>query len=269
MTNEEYLSQWIKWHRQYEIKAFRIFKEAIISTLQRIPIDNLNYYNYNEVVKLNIYQNLIEQAYIDVYTTIGLIHGNRVGRGINRDIKDFNKPLFNEDFQNLIIDWVRENCGLRITSVSNNLAKTIIELVAQSSEENLTIEQMQRFIRQRINSGLSRYEVLRIARTETTSAANFAALESGKNSGIVMDKVWIASTDNRTRRKPKNEWSHLAMNNVAVEQDANFKVVSSKGVTDNIPYPCAPGSSAGNAISCRCAVAFKPRRDKDGFVIRR
>jgi len=269
MTEEQYLTTWLRWHRQYETMAFKVMKKAIIETASRIPLDNLNYTNYKLVIPLNIQSTKIEQAYFDIYETIGLIHGNRIGRGINRDIKNFLKPLFNAVFQNSIIDWVRENCGLRIVSVTNTISKTLISLVEKALADNLTVEQMQKFIRERINVGLSRYEVLRIVRTETTSAANHAALVSGETSGIVLVKQWVSTKDSRTRRKPKDEWSHIAMNGVKVEQNEKFIMVSTKGEVNEIDYPCGPGSSASNCINCRCSVALVPKRDSDGFVVRR
>lgn len=269
ITEDQFRVIWLRWHRQYEAMSFRLMKEAIIQTSKRIPLDNVNYENYKFVVPLNIKPDKIEQAYFELYEKIGLIHGNRIGRQINRDIKDFSKPLFNRIFQNGIIDWVRENCGEKIISVTNTISKTIISLVEQALGDNLTLEEMQRFIRSKIDIGLSRYEVLRIVRTETTNASNHAAIVSGETSEIVLAKVWISSQDSRTRRKPKDEWSHIAMNGVQVGQDEKFRMVSRKGEVNNIDYPCAPGSSAGNSINCRCAVALRPMRDKDGFVIRK
>lgn len=270
MNVESYRLQWLKWQRQYETRAYTIFRKALLATANRIPINNLTYQNYKQVIALNIHTSAIEQAYIDVYTIIGIIHGNRVGRGINRELKDYSKPLFNEYFQNTIIDWVRENCGLNIISVSETLSKRIIALVEQSASENLTLDEMQRFIRNNLNSAsLSRYEVLRIARTEVGAAANHAALVSGETSEIVLEKVWISSHNARTRRKPQDQFDHYNMNGVSVEQNEKFVMPGKGGIIDRIDFPCDPNGSAGNIIQCRCAVALRPKRDSNGFVIRK
>lgn len=269
MNIEDYRLQYLKWHRQYERRAYTIFRKAIIQTASRIPIDNLTYENYKVLIPVNIHKEKIEQAYIEVYRTIGLIHGNRVGRGINRDIKNFLGPLFNRIFQNDIVDWVRRFCGDNIISVSDTIAKTIISLVEKASADGLTLQQMQKFIRDRVNTGLSRYEVLRIARTETGAAANHAALVSGETSGIVLEKVWISSQNTRTRRKPKDQFDHYDMNGKSVEQYEKFVMPGKGGIIDRIDFPCDPKGSPGNIIQCRCAVALRPKRDADGFVIRR
>lgn len=271
MNMQQYGIQYRKWHGAYERRSYKIFRKALLETARRIPTDNLTYFNYKQVIPLNINSTIIERAYFDVYTQIGIIHGNRVGRGINRDIKDYSAPLFNEEFQRTIIEWVRLNCGTNIISVSETLAETIIKLVEQCLSENLTLEQMQRFIRRSLDNGsaISRYEVLRIARTETGAAANHSALVSGETSGIVLEKVWISTISPRTRVKPKDEYDHLSMNGVTVEQNQPFTVTSRNGIVDTIDFPCDPKGRPGNIIQCRCAVALRPKRDKDGMVIRK
>ncbi len=271
MNMQDYGIQYRKWHTAYERRSYKIFRKALLATARRVPVDNLSYYNYKQVIPLNIEKKLIEQAYFDVYTQIGLIHGNRVGRGINKDLKDYSAPLFNEEFQKTIIDWVRVNCGANIISVSDTLADAIIKLVEQSLAKNLTLDEMQRFIRRSLDNGsaISRYEVLRIARTETGAAANHSALVSGQTSGIVLEKVWISTISPRTRVKPKDEYDHIAMNGATVEQDQPFTVTSRNGVVDRIDFPCDPKGRPANIIQCRCAVALRPKRDSQGLVIRR
>lgn len=270
MTSEQYRLQYLKWHRGYERRAYTIFRKAMVETVGRLNIDNLTYSNYHVIVPLNITIESIRKAYQDVYLQIGLIHGNRIGRGINRDIKDYSAPLFNEQFQNTIIEWVRANLGNRIISVTDTIVKNIMALVEYSLGENLTVEQMQKYIRDNIGRKvLSRYQVLRIARTETGGAANHAAIVSGETSGIVLEKVWISSHDARTRRKPRNQFDHYDMNNVAVDQYGLFTLTSTNGTIDRIEYPCSPKGSAANVIQCRCAVALRPKRDVNGLVIRR
>lgn len=270
MNINDYRIQYLKWHRQYERMAYTIFRKALVITANRIPIDNLTYGNYKTLIPLNIHKEAIEKAYIEVYTTIGLIHGNRVGRGINQELKDYSRPLFNEYFQDTIVQWVRDNCGLNIVSVSDTLAKRIIALVEQAAADNLTLDQMQRFIRKSIdNVALSRYEVLRIARTETGSAANHAALVSGETSGIVLEKVWVSSHNSRTRRKPKDQFDHYDMNGVSVEQNEKFVMIGKGGIIDRIDFPCDPKGSASNTVNCRCSVALRPKRDDQGFALRR
>lgn len=270
MNKEQYRAQWHKYQRGYERRAYTIFRRALLDMVSRIPFDNLTYANYTLLIPLNLHQEYIDKAYVDVYTQIGLLHGNRIGKGINAELKDYSKPLFSEEFHRTILDWLRSNVGTRITSVVDTVAKNIMQLVETALGENLTTMQMQKFIRDRIGRDvLTRYEVLRIARTEVTTAANRAATVSGETSGIVLVKEWISSQNDRTRRKPRNQFDHLNMNGVQVGQYEKFTMTGKDGQINQMEYPGDPKGSASNTIQCRCTIALVPLRDADGFVIRK
>lgn len=270
MDNATYLRQWLKWHSQYERTAYKQFHKALQKSYEGLNPDNITYDNYKVAIPLNVQDKAITQAYIDVYTTIGMIHGKRVGRGINRDIKDWGLPLFSEVFQNTILDWIKVNCGERIVSVTRTMADKIAGLVEYAIGENMSVQDMQRYMREKLGDPkFTRYQALRISRSETTAASNHAALVSGETSGIVLEKVWLSTSDSRTRHKPEDQFDHRQMNNVAIAQDALFEMRSKKGVVDRLEFPGDPKGSAANVISCRCAVALRPKRDANGMVIRR
>jgi len=270
MTPDQFRIQWLKWQKKYEIKAYRVFNSAIKESFTSLNPDSVTYENYKIVIPLNIMKDPITRAYIDVYTTIGLTHGRLVGFGINRDVKRFNNDLFSSFFQGNVIDWIRDNVGYRIVSVSETIAKRIGRLVEVAAEQGLSVLEMQRYLRQKINEpSFTRYQALRIARTEVGAATNHAATVAADNSGIILEKVWISSKDPRTRRIPKNEYDHLHMDGVTVPMGEKFRVVSKTGIVDYLDNPCDPAGRAGDVINCRCVVAHRPVRDKDGFVLTR
>lgn len=270
MTNDQYYKQYSKWRGVYDIRAFRILRKALNASFASMPIDNITFDNYKQVIRLNIQTPPIQAAYIEVYRKIGLIHGRRVGFGINREIKRFNNDLFSREFLNSIVDWVRGNVADRIVSVSETMAKRIERLVEVSLEQGFSVIEMQKYLTKILGSAsFTKYQALRIARTEVTTATNHAANEAGVNSGIVLEKVWISTVDGKTRRKPRDQFDHLHMNNQTVGQFEKFVLRSKSGIVDNIDYPGDPKASAADSINCRCTHAFRPMRDKDGFVITR
>ena len=101
-----------------------------------------------------------------------------------------------------------------------------------------------------------RAQALRIARTETTAAANFAATEAGGVSGFAMQKEWISALDSRTRD------DHAGTNGQKRPESKPFNVGGEK-----LMYPGDPAGSAGNVINCRCTVAMIPVRDRSGNLI--
>jgi hypothetical protein len=114
-----------------------------------------------------------------------------------------------------------------------------------------------------------RWQALRIARTETTTAANNAAVIAGETTSVVMDKVWISAVDARTRRTPPDRFDHVHMNLVKVPLGDDFNVSG-----ELIAYPGAKTTksgartSGGNIINCRCTVGQTPRRDENGKIVR-
>ena len=90
---------------------------------------------------------------------------------------------------------------------------------------------------------------VRIARTETTRVQNSAKMDIGKEGqrlGYEMEKVWIATTDSRTRPE------HIAMNGVEVPQDEPF--VLPDGTKMMFPGDISMGADASQVCNCRCTI---------------
>lgn len=109
-------------------------------------------------------------------------------------------------------------------------------------------------IAQRLKSVSEGYlgDTIRIARTETTRVENSAKQsvgDEGKKLGFTMEKVWVATTDDRTRE------DHLAMNGVAVPNDEPF--VLPDGSRMMFPGDISFGADASQVINCRCTIINK------------
>lgn len=268
MEISTYRKNWLKYQKAYEIKSYRIFHKALQASYNGLNPDGVTYDNYKTMIALNIMVQPIQVAYGEVYRSVGLTHGRRVGYGINREIKRFDNDLFSRSFLNSILDWVRDNVGDRIVSVADTMAKRIGRLVEVALEQGLSTQEMQVFLRRKLNDpSFTRYQALRIARTEVTSASGYAATQAAENSGILLDKFWVATKDSKTRRKPEDQFDHLHMDGVSVGQNETFTLRSKKGIVDHLQYPGDPKGSAGDIIFCRCVVAYRPRRDSQGFAI--
>jgi len=106
-----------------------------------------------------------------------------------------------------------------------------------------------------------------IARTEVTGAANYAANEGAKRTGLAMKKVWISDQTDRTRHLPRDRFDHLNANGQTVDMNESFLIQSKFGV-EPLAYPGDPNGSAANIISCRCGVGHEAKRDANGRLIR-
>lgn len=270
MNLRGFRNQWLRYRDRYERKGMAIFRRSLRKAALRIPFDNLDDYHYKMSVDFNITEQAIQDAYFDFYYTIGLAHGKRTGRDINRQLKQFDPDTFEEQYRSLVNRWLLEFGGSRISSVREELAKYLIKYITDQIAEGLTMDQIVRNIQKHIMSrGFYRWQIERIVRTETTAAANFGAVSAGKSSGVLVDKVWVSSHNGRTRRIGKGDlYDHWEMDGQKVALDEKFKVPGLRGV-DFIDYPGDPTGEPGNVINCRCAVAKVPRRDENGRLVYR
>ena len=265
MNQEQFLNTWERKHSRYEKDAYRIFSRAFRQSARNIPWDFLNENNYEVFITGAINTDDITNAYAEVYSKIGIEHGTFTGKSINSQIKIFTESAFLNEFQRTIIQWLFNNAGTRITSVTKTYAKWIISEIAKGLENNISLPDIVNQMLEKIGNPRSRWyrnNLLRIARTETTAAANHGATVATQISGVVTDKIWISARDERTRRPPKSRFNHFAMNGTKVPQNEKFNVNG-----DLIDFPGDPKGQAGNIINCRCASAVVPRRDSDGNII--
>jgi hypothetical protein len=227
--------------------------------LRGIPFSNVSLNTYEATIQSNITKEQVYSMYRELYETIGITHGNRINKEIEK-VKKAN-VLFNEVLLREILLFLSTDGGVKITSVRDTLASDIIKTIKDSLGDNATIVDLQNAIYALISKSQSFYkwQALRIARTETTSASNFAAMKAAEESDLAMEKMWISVQDNRTRITP---FDHLDMNGVKQDLEKPFFVGG-----QNIQYPGDIKASAGNVINCRCTIAFTPKRDSDGMLI--
>lgn len=269
-NRNRYKRSWIRALRRYEREAFLIMQSFFRSQARKVPYVFLNEENYKETIKNAIRIGGLYDAYFQVYLTIGLAHGNRVGNEINRELKDFNPVMWETEFRRLLYQWVLENVGYRIVSVHSDFIKYIQVLVADSFKNGLPPRELAKEIEKLIGRrDFYRWQGLRIARTEAMSAANRATISASRSSDIAWQKEWISVVDSRTRRNPQSPFDHVEMDGVTVPENEYFNVNG-----EFIEHPGAiytregNRSSAANVINCRCSVAVIPMRDSQGRIIR-
>lgn len=264
MTQSQYRKRWMRQHAQYERIAYSIFITDLRESSNKIPFNFLTEDNYESLIDSSIPLEDITQAYFKVYKEIGVIHGERVGREINLQLKDFSLDTFLSRFDRDLLSWLFNNSSLRIRSVRSTMVKYLQEVMSFGIAQGKDIREIARDLEKLINRrNFYRWQALRIARTETTAAANYAATQSAKVSGVLIEKVWISSHDARTRRPPHSKYNHYSMNGVRVAENERFDVNG-----DKVLYPGDPKGAEGNVINCRCSVAQVVKRDSNGNIIR-
>ena len=155
-------------------------------------------------------------------------------------------------FQHIIDDYIASVGGDNIVQVTQSSKKKIRRILADGQVAGKPLPSIAREIRQ-VSSDYAGNRAATIARTETNSAANFAADKIDReNRGEIVDnrvKRWVSINDPRTRGH------HVLMNGVQVPVDDSFEVPY-RGNNYSMLYPGDPAGGAGNVINCRCIVIY-------------
>jgi hypothetical protein len=235
-----------------EVQAYRIVRRNIIKIVNAIPFNNMSKLTYEFLIYSNVTESQIKEMYKEIYTTLGNPQYKRIKRSIKADIT----------FESIIQAWINSNLGYRIVSVHQTLIESIIAVIAKGYEDNISVADITRNLQNKF--GWYKAQALRIARTETTTATNYATVVAAQSSDFVLEKTWISVQDNRTRRPPKSVYDHLDMNGVKVGLNQPFFTSG-----EEIMYPGDPNAKAGNVINCRCKVVFTVKEDENGLPIRK
>jgi hypothetical protein len=169
---------------------------------------------------------------------------------------------YNEDLIAEVTSYMRLHDLQMVSEISDTMKAWIMENLIEGQKQGLSITQVAE------NIAKSDFPVNRaavIARTETIKAANFGAMQAAKKSGFRLEKEWIAAKDIRTRRIPRDEFSHLAMNGKTAQMDEPFLVPNRNGSHDKLMQPGDPSGDVADVVQCRCTVGFNVLRGADGL----
>ena len=151
----------------------------------------------------------------------------------------------NPFFERLIQSYLEER-GL--DKISDDIAGTTKQQLLNVISSGQRAGEGQEAIGQQLRDAVPRLSSARagvIARTETHAASNFANEEAAKETGLELQKEWIAVMGERTRN------DHADADGQTVRRDEPFIVGG-----EQLKYPGDPSGSAANVINCRCVVAY-------------
>ena len=270
MTRNKYRKKYLRWHSTYEKRATKLLRKTFKEWVSAIDFNDITELNYTNKINEALKVEKLEKTYIDIYKQIGKIHGQRVGKDINLNLKTFNLGTFLSLFEsNYAYNILSNILRGRITTVRESFFEAIVDLFSRRLERDQDLREVTKEIQKIVKQPkFYKWQAERIARTESTAASNYAALQAGDVSMFKMQKEWISAHDNRTRGNDNSDlFDHVEMDGVRVGRYEKFKMVSAVGVGDDLDYPGDPTGEAGNVINCRCTVAVIPERDKEGNLI--
>lgn len=263
MTPQEKILYRIKWHKfqQYHENSFtRVIKKALSA--------QVNYaINYAEgSTNQGVWVAAIGQIPVDpmykaiesLYRTVGPNWAAHTG--VHR-MKALKPMGFSERIVQLMKDYYGIDLFLDAVQITQYTKDVISKVLVMAAEQGWGFDDIVKELRG--NSELSDMRARRIARTETVTSANGAAIINAKETGLQMKKTWISIVDKRTRH------SHLNVNGDSVDLDAAFNVngthMQQPGVRTQPDGTPVPGDEV---INCRCTVGFTAVRDRFGKLVR-
>lgn len=214
--------------------------------------------------KKALHDQIIQQAYtgritsepiyevlIDLYKTCGSLWAHQIQLNIKRQQVKARMPM---GFNERIVELMREFYGIDLQvdaeTITTFTREVIRDVLSDAAMSGASINDIVRELSG--NSELSTMRARRIARTEVVTSANGAAVLQAKETGVPMNKVWLAVSDKRTRH------SHREVDNQTVPLESAFNVNGTQmmqpGVRDQ---PNGNPVPASEVVNCRCTVAFE------------
>lgn len=166
---------------------------------------------------------------------------------------------FAEAFKNFFEIHLRNLAQLITETTRMQIAQFIERKLKEGYNLNDVVSQIKEL------TDTSEMRARRIARTETTSAANAAGYFSAINAEYKMMKIWIATNDSRTRKTH----GHEGVQGTKIPLEQSFRVGNYK-----LMYPGDKGGDGGSlhvgpeeVVNCRCTLGYEARRDERGRLI--
>lgn len=257
MTPEEKNSYLLRFHRFQQsrekyfapliLKAIRSQYETVIHARDIRAIDHIH---AGEIARV------LKHLYVDA----GTVYGAKVRADLNQ-VKARMPIGFSETMKALIEAYFQTDILNQSEGITETTKNLIREVFTNAYEQGLGIDDI---IVQLQDTELSRMRARLIARTETVTAANKGAFFVAKNTGLKLNKVWLAAHDSRTRH------DHRIIDGHNVAMDDYF--VLPGGI--QMMQPGDRGGTDGRMITparevcnCRCVCQYQPVRE-NGRVIR-
>lgn len=264
MTDQEKHNYYLRFQR-FQQRREEYFAPLINKALQdqyQTFIDHVHTDGVQAVNKINSLG--IAKVLTDIYFDAGITYGAK----IRADIVKFKKTETKAHamgFSERMHELIKQYFGVDILNTSEGITQTTRELIREvfinAYAQGLGINDI---IKQFEGTELSRIRARLIARTETVAAANAGAYIVAKDSGLKLNKVWLAVKDKRTRH------DHRAVDGQQVGRDDYFNVGGFEMLVpgDKGGKNGKPDVDPKETINCRCTTVYSPVRDANGRLVR-
>lgn len=207
----------------------------------------------------------ISKVLNDIYYDAAITYGAKIRADINKFKKVESKSRQPMGFSERMNELIKQYFGVDILNTSEGITATTRQLIREvfinAYAQGLGINDI---IKQFENTELSRVRARLIARTETVTAANAGAYVAAKDTGLLLNKIWLATKDHRTRH------DHSEIDGHQVGRDDYFVVGGFEMLIpgDRGGKNGKPDVPASEVCNCRCSHIYESVRDANGRLIR-
>ncbi len=160
-----------------------------------------------------------------------------------------------EEFANGII-------ATELSSIARASIRRIQNVIVKGLQDGESIPQIAKRIDAIYGDNFIPHRSALIARTETIRASNFGSQQGAAQTGLPLEKEWIATPGPRTRDGHANADGQLR------ELEAPYEVDNASGQSENLMFPgdISLGASASNVINCRCTEGYVVKQGEGAEV---
>lgn len=260
----KYQYKWTKFQQKYE----KYFQSQFTKALQEQVKAYIKTQDLMSVPVFPIYDTLMK-----LYTIVGPAWAREVR--VDAYKANDNLPIGQIGFNERIVELMRRYYGIDLLNDANLMTtysrQVIMSVLSKAAETGASFDEI---VKQLLaHPDFNAMRARRIARTETVTAANGAAIIYAQASGNEMEKIWISVKDKRTRN---NQYAnHVSIDGTVLPIDQPFKLSSAKYGEVLMMQPGVRRQSNGadvpaaEVVNCRCTVAFRAKRDSRGNILRR
>lgn len=230
----------------------------------------LQFIKYRDVHKID--SSGIITVIRDLYLDAGIVYGAKIRADFNKmgaykkqmETKNRRPIGFSERMQELLNQYFTFDILNTSEGITKKTRELITKVLSDAYAQGLGIDDI---ISQLKDTELSKIRARLIARTETVTAANKGALFVATDTGLLLNKTWLATEDARTRTDHSN---HGGVDGQTIGRDDYFKVGGYEMLHpgDRGGHDGRPAVPPSETCNCRCTVIFRPVRDANGRLIR-
>ena len=263
-SSVKYHKTYLKLHKEYEAYAYPIIKKAlddqtgvVADFVNEDNFDNIELYIQFLVQQKPLYSGL-EKIYTKVGVSAATFSYDWIRNSVPKNKKDFIIDFFNAAWYEEMVNYFRLIGGTKVTGIDDTTRNIVKNLLANILGQNLSRRDQAKLFEESLNDpAFNRARSLVIARTESTTAANFGINMGAESSDYEVQKFWI-----NTREPGRTRPSHLAMTRDRIALNQPFMV---GGVP--MMYPGEVGAPAAEVVNCRCVMATEAVKDADGLPV--